>query len=112
MTHTTLEITDPTPIACSLTRADYRKRVADIGQVARDALRRRQPIDGGARLCFDDTADVHERLEAFVAAEAECCPFLTMKLHAAGGRLLLEITGPEPAAPIIEELFVRRSPGR
>jgi hypothetical protein len=105
MTHTTLEITDPTPIACSLTGAGYRKRVADTGQVARDALLERQPIDGGARLSFEETADVRERLEAFVAAESECCPFLAMNLRAADGRLVLEVTGPELAAPIIEELF-------
>ena len=105
MTHTTLEITDPTPIACSLTGAEYRKRVADTGQVARDALRERRPIDGGTRLSFEETADVRERLEAFVAAESECCPFLTMHLHAADGRLVLEVTGPELAAPIVEELF-------
>lgn len=52
-----------------------------------------------------NTADVRERLEAFVAAESECCPFLTMNLQAADGRLRLEVTGPELAGPIIEELF-------
>jgi len=101
MTHTT----NPAPIACSLTGADYRKRVTEAGQVARDALRERRRIEGGARLSFDESADIRERLEAFVAAEAECCPFLTMHLHATGGRLVLEVTGPEPAAPIIDELF-------
>ena len=105
MTHTTIEITDPAPIACSLTGAEYRKRVADTGQVARDALRKRQPIDGGARLSFDASPEVRERLDAFAAAESECCPFLTMRLRATDGRLVLEVTGPELAAPIIEELF-------
>lgn len=105
MTHTTIGITDPAPIACSLTAAEYRKRVADTGQVARDDLLERQPITGGARLSFDDTPGVHERLEAFVAAESECCPFLTMNLRTTDGRLILEVTGPELAAPIIEDLF-------
>jgi hypothetical protein len=105
MTHTTVQITDPTPIACSLPGAEYRERVAEIGQVARDALRDRRTIDGGARLSFDDTVDVRERLEALVAAESLCCPFLRIKLHAAGGELVLEVTGPEEAAPMIEELF-------
>ena len=99
MTHTTNDI------ACSLTGADYRKRLADIGEFARKALRDRHPIDGGACLSFDETDDVRARLAAFVAAESECCPFLTMNLKAADDRLLLEITGPELAAPVIEELF-------
>src|SRR4051794_12956677 len=105
MTHTTIEHTHLTPIACSLTGAEYRQRVADTGQVARDALLNRQAIDAGARLTFDNTADVRERLEAFVAAESECCPFLTMNLRAADGHLVLDVTGPELATPIIEELF-------
>ena len=94
-----------TPIACSLTGAEYRKRVADTDQLARDALRERVLIDGGARLSFDDSAGVRERLEAFVAAESQCCPFLAMNLSPGDGRLVLEVTGPELASPIIEELF-------
>jgi hypothetical protein len=105
MTHTSIEIPDPPPIACSLTADEYRRRVADTGQVARDALRERRPIDGGVRLTFEETVDTRRRLEAFVAAESTCCPFLTMNLHAADGRLVLDVTGPELAAPIIEELF-------
>ena len=105
MTHTPIDVTRPAPIACSLTGAEYRKRVADTGQVARDALRERRPIEGGARLSFEESADVRERLEVFVAAESQCCPFLTMNLTAGAGRLVLDVTGPEPAAPIIEALF-------
>ena len=104
MTHTTIDIPDP-PIACSLTAADYRQRVADTGDVAREALRERRPIDGGHRLVFQETGDVRGRLEALVEAEAGCCPFLTMSLHNDGDRLILDITGPELATPIIEELF-------
>lgn len=105
MTHTTIEIPDSPPIACSLTAEDYRQRVADTGQAARDALRERRPIKGGARLTFEDTADIRPRLEAFVAAESTCCPFLTLTLHSEAGLLVLDVTGPELAAPIIEELF-------
>jgi hypothetical protein len=50
---------------------------------------------------------VRERLGGLVAAESACCPFLTLHFHAAGGRLVLEVTGPEAAAPIIEELFAQ-----
>ena len=91
-------------IACSLARDDYRRRTDDIRDLARDALRDRRPIEGGVRLTFDATA--RERLEAVVAAESECCPFLTMDLRAADGRLVLDVTGPDDAAPTIAELFV------
>jgi hypothetical protein len=104
MTHTTIDIPSP-PIACSLTAADYRQRVADTGDVAREALRERRPIDGGQRLVFHETGDIRRRLDAFVAAESTCCPFLTMRLQDDGDRLVLDVTGPELAASIIEELF-------
>ena len=104
MTHTPIGIPNP-PIACSLTAAEYRQRVADTGDVAGQALRERRPIDGGQRLVFQETGDVRRRLEAFVDAESSCCPFLTMHLQSYGARLVLDITGPELAAPIIEELF-------
>jgi hypothetical protein len=88
-------------IACSLTAAEYRDRAADANDLARDALRDRRPIAGGVRLTFD--AGARERLESLIAAEAACCPFLTMALREVAGRLVLEVTGPETAAPIIEE---------
>ena len=92
-----------TTIACSLTAAQYRDRTDEIRRFARDALRNRHAIDGGVRLTFDATA--RERLEAFVAAEAECCPVLTMDLRTTGGGLIFEVTGPEAATPIIAELL-------
>jgi hypothetical protein len=92
---------DRMTIACSLTVADHRERLADLDQLARDALLDRAPIDGGIRLTFD--AEARERVEAFVAAESDCCPFLAMKL-----RLVLDVTGPAEAAPIVQELFADR----
>jgi hypothetical protein len=102
---TTTTSSDPPPIACSLTAAEYRERVADTGRVAHDALHDRRAIDGGERLTFDATTGVEERLTGFVAAESRCCPFLTLKLERVDGALVLDVTGPAEAAPIIEELF-------
>jgi hypothetical protein len=105
MTNSTTTQHDPPPIACSLTAAEYRERTAAAGEVARAALRDRQAIDGGARLTFDATADVEHRLIGFVAAESQCCPFLRLELERIDGSLILDVTGPADAAPIIEELF-------
>jgi MerR family copper efflux transcriptional regulator len=94
-----------TPIACSLTAADYRQRIADTDRVAHAALLDRQAIDGGARLTFADGEQRRAELEALIAAESSCCPFLTMQLRRANGRLILDVTGPDAAAPIIDEMF-------
>jgi hypothetical protein len=40
-----------------------------------------------------------------MAAEACCCPFLSLELRRAGELLELEISGPDEARPIIAELF-------
>jgi MerR family transcriptional regulator, copper efflux regulator len=90
-------------IACSLSAADHRQRLADLDQLIRDALLHREPIDGGTRLTFDLAA--RDRVEAMIAAEAACCPFLTLDLRTAGDRLVLDVTGPRDAAPIVEQLF-------
>lgn len=94
-------------IACSLNASDYRARLAEMAAVARDALRAREEVVGGQRLTFAATPDVRERLERIVAAEATCCAFLSFDLRPDGDELRLDVTGPEDAAPIIEELFAR-----
>ena len=94
-----------TVIACSLTTDQYRRRIADMGAVAQDALRSRAPIEGGVRHVFTAAPGVRDRLRGFVDAEAVCCPFLTLDLHDGNGGLILDVTGPEEARPVIDELF-------
>ena len=84
------------PIACSLTATEYRKRAAEIRELLRDALMSREPIPGGERLTFTAAAGIRERVEELVAAESECCPFLTFAVRVQRGRLVLDVTQPEP----------------
>ena len=89
------------PIACSLEADALERRLAEIRAVGRDALLGPGP-DGTLR--FRATPGTRERLEAIVAAEAECCAFLDLGLHEAGGELLLEISAPADAEPVAAEL--------
>jgi hypothetical protein len=84
------------PIACSLTATEYRKRAAEIRELLRDALMSREPIPGGERLTFTAAVGIRERVEELVAAESECCPFLTFALRVQRERLVLDVTQPEP----------------
>jgi hypothetical protein len=88
-----------TPVACTLTSAELRARQAGTAELARRSLRSR---DGGL-LVFD--LDAEAALRSVIAAEAECCPFLSFDLRRAGNALELRITGPDEAAPIITGLF-------
>jgi hypothetical protein len=93
------------PIACSLSGADYAARKNDIAAVARRALRSRERLDHGARLTFDGSDSTERELRELIAAEGECCPFLSFDLVREGEALKLVVTGPAEAQPIIAELF-------
>lgn len=93
------------PIACTLTPEQYRGRTADLAALADRALRSRVRTEAGERLTFDATDEIQRDLEAAVAAEASCCAFLTMELRREDDRLVLDISGPQDARPIIAGLF-------
>ena len=93
------------PIACTLTPEQHRARTAQLSELARSALVARTPIAGGERLTFGDALAAERELRAALAAEAACCSFLTMRLERAEGGLVLDVTGPEQAAPVIAALF-------
>jgi hypothetical protein len=94
-----------TPIACTLSSAQYADRLDELGALAHDALVAREPVSGGERLTFTAGDGVEERLREAIAAEAACCSFLSMDLRRNGDELLLTVSGPADAAPIIRELF-------
>jgi hypothetical protein len=92
-------------IACSLSAAHYRTRVADMRGLAERALIGRTDIDGGEKLTFAAGPGVEQALRRFVAGESDCCPFLALHLDAQGDELVLTVLGPQDAQPIIKELF-------
>jgi len=93
------------PIACTLTPAQYQSRAADLSSLGERALRSREPTDRGERLTFEAGDEIERELRAAVAAEASCCSFLTMDLERHDDGLVLDISGPPEARPIIAELF-------
>jgi hypothetical protein len=68
-------------------------------------LDRLTAIGGGVRAEFLGGAEITAELEALVALEAECCPFLTMTVRCSTDRIKLEVTAPASAQPLIAELF-------
>jgi hypothetical protein len=93
------------PIACSLSASDHAERMEQLAGLRREALLGRSPIEGGERLVFVDAPGIEPRLRAAIDAEAACCSFLTLTLERDGHRLLLDVTGPDVARPIVAELF-------
>jgi MerR family copper efflux transcriptional regulator len=89
------------PIACSLSGPDLSARLAEMKRLGQDAL---LSADGEGTLRFRADTETRARVEAIVAAEAECCPFLDMHLREEAGALVLEIRAPQGAEPVIAEL--------
>lgn len=55
-------------------------------------------------LRFRATPDTRQRLEEIVAAEAECCPFLSLELSEHKEELRLTVSAPEGADAVAAEL--------
>jgi len=90
-----------TPIACSLSATDLPARLGEMKRLGQDAL---LSVHGDGTLRFRVDAETRSRLEAIVAAEAECCPFLDLSVREEAGALVLEIGAPEGAEPVVADL--------
>jgi hypothetical protein len=94
------------PIACSLTAEAAGDRQADWHALLSRALISRTSIRDGVRIELQNLPGVRRELERLVAAEQECCPFMTMSVDKSDRELLvLAITAPESAAPILEQIL-------
>lgn len=92
------------PIACSLSAGELHVRQTHIAELGRDALVS-ATVDGRrADLHFKGGAAVRERVERFVAAESECCAFLTMRVEDAPDEVRVAIDAPDGAELVLEEL--------
>lgn len=93
---------DP-PIVCSLDATAMPDRIREwqalLGQVAA-----RQKIDGGLRLEFGSTVSVGD-IGRLAAAEQDCCRFFSFVITIGGHGISLEVTAPDDASGIIDDLF-------
>jgi hypothetical protein len=95
-------------IACSLDGAEAAQRGGDIGELARDALISRSRTNEGLQFVFAKEAE--ERVRWLVAAESQCCPFLSFEIASKEETVRLEIRGPRDAGPVLDSLFAAAAP--
>ena len=93
------------PIACTLSPDGLTARVALFDALAGAALLERSATDSGLRVRLRDTPDIERRARELIAAESACCPFLDFELSHEDDALVLEISGPADARPVIDMLF-------
>lgn len=93
------------PIACTLTHDGMTARLELIDALAADGLLDRTPTDTGLRVRLRDTPAIEQRTRDLIAAESKCCAFLDFDLGRDGGDLVLDITAPADARPVLELFF-------
>jgi hypothetical protein len=93
------------PIACTLTPDGLTARLALIDALAADGVLDRTRTEAGMRVRLRGTSDIEQRTREFVVAESKCCAFLDFKLDRHDGDLVLDISGPADARPVIEMFF-------
>jgi hypothetical protein len=96
----------PLPIACSLTAGAADDRQTDWHALLSRALISRTSIRDGVRIELHNLPGVRGELERLIAAEQECCPFISTSVDTTDRALLvLAVTAPELAAPILDQML-------
>lgn len=94
----------PVPIACTLSSAALSERAEEMRLVGESGLASAVRDGASAVLRFSGGPELHERLKAIVAAEAECCPFLDLDLSDGKEALELSVRGPSEAEEIVRAM--------
>ncbi|MEM9468405.1 MAG: hypothetical protein AAGA90_23755 [Actinomycetota bacterium] len=89
---------DPIPIACTLTTKQAADQL-DEWAALRAQARSVEPIDGGVRVVLP--SDMEPTARDLAAREAACCAFLTLAVDPVGDDVVVTITGPADAQPVI-----------
>jgi hypothetical protein len=92
------------PIACSLKATELPARLTEITTLGADALIDAHRAPGHAELRFAAGDGIRDRVEAIVHAEAKCCAFLNMEVRDEPDLVVLRITAPHDADPVLAEL--------
>jgi hypothetical protein len=100
---------DELPMACSLSADELPRRLDAIRALGATSLVSVDPAPAGTTLRF--RADARQPLEAIVAGEGECCAFLDLHLAEDGDAIVLTITAPAEAEPVIDDLVAAFASG-
>jgi hypothetical protein len=100
----------PPPIACTLTEPELRRRRAGLLAQVRARVTATRALAGepdgpgpGFALTFAAGPEALPEVLELLRLESRCCPFLRFRLtvEAAGGPVVLEVTGPPGGAEIL-----------
>jgi hypothetical protein len=95
----------PLPIACTLTGASLEERGRWLRRLGAEALvGARRDAD---RLVLRFRPAALAEVRELVRAEGECCPFLEFRVEEAPGQVMVAISGPADAAPVLDAFLAQ-----
>lgn len=92
------------PMACSLTASYMEARLHELRSFGETSLLDSSADAQGVRLRFRGGPAVAARLREVIAAEEECCPFLSFELEEGRDEIVLTIRAPEEGRQIADLL--------
>ena len=98
----------PLPIACSLSSAELRERVASLLARFRSAVKTIEELPNGYAFTFEGGRKWIALAAEAMAAERDCCPFLTFEVVAQPdhGPFVVRVTGPEGSKEFLKTILV------
>ena len=92
------------PIACSLSATELSGRLRDMAELGHAALLdvHREPTRAELRFVAD--GGVRDRVERIVAAESQCCAFLSMSVSDEPDTVVLGVEAPQGTELVLDEL--------
>ena len=98
---------DNTPVACSLTTAEFRDREAKLLAQFRSAVVEVEELQEGYAFRLPSDGKWITLVADLIVAERECCPFLTFELAALPnkGPLIVRVIGPPGAKEFVKTVL-------
>ena len=97
-------MSQPLPIACTLSAGALEARGAELRVLGGDGLVDVAQGPTRADLYFRPDPEIRERVDAIVAAESECCAFLDFRVEHGDEATVLTISAPNGGAEMVHEL--------
>ena len=102
-------MSEPVPVACTLTPADLAGQARRWQRLMRRALTGRAETPDGLRLSF--RPDAEDELRALIAVEAQCCAWADWTVEPAAGTVVLGIRSMAQGPEGIRALRLMFEPG-
>jgi hypothetical protein len=98
---------DNTPVACSLTTAEFRDREAKLLAQFRSAVVEAEELQEGYTFRIPGDGKWITLVAELTVAERECCPFLTFEMAAMpnNGPVIIRVSGPAGAKEFVKTVF-------